>query len=246
MSRDRYVAIWLRMLAEKEVKLKRQSYKILNDQAKGSSKAWAKHGQAAAEAVIDDSYTLLVRMLVANYSVTIRDFAALQRELTMGTKASFQDLVQGFIARQALQKATYINDTTKDRLKNEILTGQQNGLGVEAIATNIVNALGGDIAQGRAATIARTETHMAASYATHEQAKDSPNIAQKTWVAVEDDRTRQTHSDADGQTVGINDTFQVGDDDLMYPGDSSGSPEEIINCRCAVIYENNSANFEEV
>ena len=32
----------------------------------------------------------------------------------------------------------------------------------------------------------------------------------------------------------MDEKFQVGDDVLAYPGDPSGSPEEVINCRCAI------------
>jgi hypothetical protein len=60
--------------------------------------------------------------------------------------------------------------------------------------------------------------------------------ATKTWLSGQDDRVRPTHQDADGQTVPIGGTFQVGDDQLDYPGDPSGSDEEVINCRCTVIY----------
>lgn len=51
-----------------------------------------------------------------------------------------------------------------------------------------------------------------------------------------DDRTRADHVDADGQEVDISDPFQVGDDELMYPGDPDGSAEQICNCRCSCTY----------
>jgi hypothetical protein len=57
----------------------------------------------------------------------------------------------------------------------------------------------------------------------------------KTWVSHHDDQTRPTHDAADGQTVAISDSFTVGGELLMYPGDQSGTADEIINCRCVMV-----------
>jgi Phage Mu protein F like protein len=64
----------------------------------------------------------------------------------------------------------------------------------------------------------------------------------KTWLATEDERTRETHSEADGQEVPIDQPFQVGDDLLMYPGDPDGSDAEVINCRCTLVYGDGTGN----
>jgi hypothetical protein len=66
----------------------------------------------------------------------------------------------------------------------------------------------------------------------------------KTWLATDDERTRETHSDADGQEVPIDQPFQVGDDELMYPGDPEGSDGEVINCRCTLIYSDGATQEE--
>lgn len=60
---------------------------------------------------------------------------------------------------------------------------------------------------------------------------------EKTWNTVVDGNTRPEHAEADGQSVPIGDPFEVGGEDLMYPGDESGSPENTINCRCTVSYD---------
>ncbi len=66
--------------------------------------------------------------------------------------------------------------------------------------------------------------------------------ATKMWLATEDERTRETHADADGQEVPTDQPFQVGDDLLMYPGDPDGSDAEVINCRCTVVYSDGQPN----
>lgn len=54
----------------------------------------------------------------------------------------------------------------------------------------------------------------------------------KQWVAIMDSRTRDAHAAANGQIVEIDKPFLVGGENLMYPGDASGSIGNIINCRC--------------
>lgn len=64
-----------------------------------------------------------------------------------------------------------------------------------------------------------------------------PMFLTKSWLATMDDRTRETHVEADGQEVPIDATFTVGEDQLDYPGDPEGSDAEVINCRCTVLYD---------
>ena len=59
----------------------------------------------------------------------------------------------------------------------------------------------------------------------------------KVWVTMHDQRVRKTHVAADGQEVGINDLFSIGNSFLEFPCDPSGSPKETVNCRCTVVYK---------
>ena len=56
----------------------------------------------------------------------------------------------------------------------------------------------------------------------------------KQWIATKDNRTRHEHGVADGQTVDYDQPFDVGGEDLMFPGDPSGSPWNVYNCRCTM------------
>ncbi len=53
---------------------------------------------------------------------------------------------------------------------------------------------------------------------------------------MHDSKTREDHAEADGQEVGMDEPFDVGGEQLMYPGDPAGSAGNVINCRCTVIY----------
>lgn len=53
----------------------------------------------------------------------------------------------------------------------------------------------------------------------------------KRWVAVMDERTRVSHASINGEVRPVGEPFSNG---LMYPGDPSGPPEEVYNCRCTM------------
>ena len=54
----------------------------------------------------------------------------------------------------------------------------------------------------------------------------------KRWEATHDSRTRDSHRSLDGEEVPYDEEFSNG---LEYPGDPSGDPEEVYNCRCTMV-----------
>lgn len=55
------------------------------------------------------------------------------------------------------------------------------------------------------------------------------------WVTMDDDRVRETHREADGQTVPIGEPFDIGGYPMLFPGDSQHAPlDEVMNCRCVL------------
>lgn len=54
----------------------------------------------------------------------------------------------------------------------------------------------------------------------------------KEWMATLDNRTRHSHRMLHGERVPLADRFSNG---CMYPGDPSGDPSEVYNCRCTTI-----------
>ena len=84
--------------------------------------------------------------------------------------------------------------------------------------------------------IARTETARVAGVSRFEGAREL-GLTHKAWDAAGDQRTRQTHIDADGQIRYIDEPFSVGGADLQYPGDAEGPAKEVIFCRCGTRYD---------
>lgn len=64
------------------------------------------------------------------------------------------------------------------------------------------------------------------------------SFTHKQWVTRRDDIVRDSHADADGQTVPKASLFQVGAASLSYPGQGTYPPEETFNCRCVMIAVN--------
>lgn len=125
------------------------------------------------------------------------------------------------------------------KIERIIIAGREESLTLAQIASNITNYVI-PISRSRAALIARTETHSAASYANHtyhDQVRNNLGMNMfKEWVATGDARTRSTHAEANGQRVHMDDKFQVGGSEMSYSGDSAGGAKNVINCRCVIIY----------
>lgn len=60
-------------------------------------------------------------------------------------------------------------------------------------------------------------------------------FTRKRWVTMHDDRVRETHAVADGQTVGLDEAFFVGGYPMQHPGDRNAPIGETINCRCVMV-----------
>jgi len=87
----------------------------------------------------------------------------------------------------------------------------------------------------RAETIALNEilrVHSIAAQARLEDAAETNPEIKKQWVHTHIGIPRQTHLRADGQVRAVGQPFDVGGEELMFPRDPGGSPENTINCHC--------------
>lgn len=131
-------------------------------------------------------------------------------------------------------------DDVYNLIFSEISTGQANRESNETIASRIDQALfdtGSEWWTNRANVIARTETNRAwnAGVLAAAQYYQAPSTRWvKVWNADLDGHERAAHRRADGQVRFLSDTFQVGGEDLRFPGDPAGRPENVINCRCTM------------
>lgn len=100
---------------------------------------------------------------------------------------------------------------------------------------HVLDVTGTENWPARAKTVAVTEVHRAWNFgalAAALRAQNQLGALTKRWDAKDDSAVRPGHKRADGQTVFINQPFIVNMEALMSPGDPSGSPSNVINCRC--------------
>ena len=84
--------------------------------------------------------------------------------------------------------------------------------------------------------IIETEAHRDANTAAYKAAK-AAGCTMKTWNAVMDERTRDTHAYLNGVTIPIDAEFySFRGGSTMFPG-QWGIPEEDVNCRCWLTYK---------
>lgn len=155
-------------------------------------------------------------------------------EAAKDTAGIYRQLQDNWIAANTLKSIT-IEDNIRAAVRSALLRGLDQGLGTAAIAREI-NKLVPQFSRVRARRISRTEVNASASAASDFAAEATAIPLEREWLAVDDDRTRESHDAADGQRRGMREPFDVGGSELMRPSDPSGPPEETINCRCSVLY----------
>jgi len=171
-----------------------------------------------------------------SYEVKDEDENSLDEEEPLPTFNVFNDTVQNFISTTVAEKVVNINDTTRTKLKAIIRNGFDDGLSTADISKDIDALYLEKIIPNRSMVIARTEVIGSSNAGSRQAAKQTGLTLKKEWVSTEDSRTRDTHEDADGQTKELDEPYRVGGSSLMYPGDSSGQAEEVIQCRCTEVY----------
>jgi len=202
--------------------------------------------RAGDEDLVDMLASSLRRVIRPSLIATARAFAERivqssptkrARDLETKAPAELDQAIVDFMNDHTAELVVDVSDTTRDAIANAIEQGMADEATTDEIADMIVEATSGDIGLARARRIARTETHAAAMFGQQAAAEAMPFDFDKTWLAVEDDRVRPAHAEANGQTVALDETFDVGGEALRYPGDIEGSAGNIINCRCVCLYE---------
>lgn len=136
---------------------------------------------------------------------------------------------QSWIDKRAVTTSKYLDDTTGADVRQILATASAEGQGIPDMVAAVQGYF--DNITYRAERVARTEVIGTNNYATLEEYTENGG-QYKQWLSTQDDKTRDDHAEADGQTVAINEPFTVGGESLDYPGDTAGSAENVCNCRC--------------
>jgi hypothetical protein len=136
-----------------------------------------------------------------------------------------------------------VPDQVFDLIASDLAEGINLGEGIPELSRRVDASLsisGSERWPNRATVIARTETigamNAGRSDAFAALIELEPDTEFETvWISTDDARTRHTHNEADGQRVPVGQPFTVGGFELRFPGDPSGPPQEIIQCRCVAL-----------
>jgi len=240
-------AIQTRMSARFENRLRIELAKTVRQVAD----AYEKRGELAISQAVDDRKVQMAQAFVSNYRSIATFFGkrmlkeAKSHSGAEVTKAGvmdiFNDALEMFITQWVARRVTQIDRTTENQIRTVIRGAMDEGLSVPETGKRIRD-YAAPMSATRANIIARTETHTAANFGAQQGAELTGLKMRKEWVSAQDERTRTSppdefdHADADGQVVDMKDSFTVGGEQLMFPGDPGGSAGNIISCRCAVVY----------
>lgn len=124
----------------------------------------------------------------------------------------------------------------RDIIRQQVKLGTAKGDGIDVIKRNIMRSVDG-MSATRATTIARTEVVGASNQGSLIGAQSSGLQLKKMWITAHNKiPPRPAHKEADGQKVDLTGLFDVGGEKMNAPGDPTASAENVINCRCTVVY----------
>lgn len=134
-------------------------------------------------------------------------------------RSRFGGVVEKYTFRDGYMN-TYI-----DRVSNDLLE-------------NTLNHLDDDswLSKERSLEISVNESNTIMNYTELKEAADQ-GFTMKTWHTQRDNRVRKSHRAVEGKTIPINDYFEVGGGEMLFPRDYVNNPEECVNCRCSLSYE---------
>ena len=152
----------------------------------------------------------------------------------------FETIIANWLNSNMGLRIVSVHQTLIDAIVAVIAKGYEDNISVADITRNLQKKFGWYKYQ--ALRIARTETTTATNFATVVAAQNSDFVLEKTWISVQDNRTRRPpksvydHLDMNGVKVDLNQPFFTSGEEIMYPGDPSAKAGNVINCRCKVVF----------
>lgn len=148
----------------------------------------------------------------------------------------WRKLMRLFYETDGGSRITKVTETTRESVMSLLADSEDQNLTTSQQADYIVKKLDDkDFNRDRALRIARTETTTASNKGALLGGQSSDYQTGKIWIPILDSNTRPDHAAMAGtEPIGMDETFDVGDSIMLYPGDPSGSAREVVNCRCSL------------
>jgi hypothetical protein len=152
------------------------------------------------------------------------------------TESDYRDYIENWLRTVAADRVVGVNDVTVGKIRSVLDKAISQDMGIAETSRIMSREISG-ISRIRSERIARTEIVAASNKGALVSAQATGLTLKKSWLSTRDDRTRESHVDADGQTKALAEPFLVDGEQMEAPGDPSASPGLVINCRCTVIFE---------
>jgi hypothetical protein len=139
-----------------------------------------------------------------------------------------------FVTGQVMDTQTRIINNVIDRTLER---GRAEGMGVpemQRLMRSEVTETLTEMNKYQAERIARTEVIGSSNKGSFDAARESGLATKKAWLTSGLEGIRQSH--LDNEALGDVEMDYEYTGGIQYPADPEGEPEEIINCRCTVVY----------
>jgi hypothetical protein len=193
----------------------------------------------SVQAAYVDMYTVTG---VAFAKSTVRGLGKIIKKDTADTlESSWIRHMQNFARTRCAEKIQSVTRNIFNDIENVtrqiVEAGSAEGWGPARVATEIWKQMG-QRDHWRAMRIARTEVVGASNEGAIKGARDFGFKTKKKWLVNLDSETRDDHAAmADQPAIPTDEKFNVGGEEMDYPGDPSASVENVVNCRCAIDFE---------
>jgi hypothetical protein len=143
------------------------------------------------------------------------------------------DVTKFIASRETFIKG--VGDTARSQINTAVQEGVDKGEGVEEISDRIRGAFN-NLSKYESRRIATTEVSAAYGFSRHKAMADA-GVQYKTWLSSHGPNVRPAHAKAEldygpESAIPVDEPFVVDGEELMHPGDPSGSAGNIINCQC--------------
>ena len=150
------------------------------------------------------------------------------------------------IPRKAAVNVPKDEQWNKQHINSAVLQGILQGKSNDDIAKELATTIT-TMSHTSAIRNARTMTTSAENGGRIDSYKRAEKMGIKmmqVWVATLDDRTRHEHRQLDGQKRKVGEPFEVEGEKIFFPGDPSADPALVYNCRCTLIGQVETVNFD--
>jgi SPP1 gp7 family putative phage head morphogenesis protein len=193
------------------------------------------------EKALDYVNDQMPRVYGINYNGTIDQIKTDAGRIGMGVSFNLLDerTIRNLVNTDKLDLPRKQLEKYKDKawnakaINSQMIQGILQGETIPEMAARLQNVT--DMNEAAANRNARTMTTSAENSGRMDgmkAAEEKGLVYEKQWMATNDDRTRESHAELDGESVPLDETFSNG---LQYPGDPEGDPGEVYNCRCTMV-----------